>query len=360
MKTAILRKRQAYSAAIMLFLLLLLCAGRSGAEAQESLPPWKFAVISDTQGDNAERAAKSGINDPVMGAIAADIAQESPDFVLVTGDLVNGWFKTGVTGYAFQYANWKKAMEPVYRAGIKVFPVRGNHDSGPERIVLPPLPAHLEPLPDALVLLKDAFRKAFSESYIPTNGPPGEEGFTYSFTHKNAFIVGLDQFAARQHKVDQMWLDRQLAENKEVHIFVYGHEPAFQVRHRDNLAFYPQARDTFWDAIGKAGGRVYFCGHDHLYNRALIYDSAGNPIRQIINGTGGGHLVTWSGIYAESSRIKSEYSNSDHHGYLLVALEGSRVTVAWKALSLNAGKVSWRILDYFSYALPSSAARRLK
>lgn len=352
MKTVILRNRQAYSVVVILFLVLFLCTGQSGARAQESSAPWKFAVISDTQGNNADKSAKSGINDLIIGAIAADIAQQRPDFVLVAGDLVNGWFKTGGTGYAVQYANWKMAMEPVYRAGIKVFPVRGNHDSGPERTVLRPLPAHLEPPPGALALLKEAFRKAFSESYIPTNGPPGEEKLTYSFTHKNALIVGLDQFGEREHKINQAWLEHELAANTKPHVFVFGHEPAFAVRHRDCLAFYPEDRDTFWNAIGKAGGRVYFCGHDHLYNRALISDSAGHPIRQIIGGTGGGRLVPWSGIYAEGKRVKGEYSNSDHHGYLLVAVEGSTATVAWKALARKEGMSSWKILDSFAYTLP--------
>ena len=355
METAISRKWHAYSPVVVL-VFLFLCTGLSWADAQENTSLWKFAVISDTQGNNAEQAGKSGIDDLVLGMIAADIAKERPDFVLVAGDLVNGWFKNGGTGYAVQYSNWKKAMEPVYRAGIKVFPVRGNHDSGPERTVLPPLPAHLEPPPGALTLLKDAFGKAFSASYIPANGPPGEEKLTYSFSHKNAFVLGLDQFGGREHKINQAWLERELASNTKPHVFVFGHEPAFAVRHRDCLAFYPQDRDAFWDAIGKAGGRIYFCGHDHLYNRALIPDSAGNPIRQIIGGTGGGRLVPWPGIYAEDTRVKGEYGNSDHHGYLLIALEGPTVTVAWKALDLKEGIGSWRILDSFSYAISVPAA----
>jgi len=341
---------------LLSILLLIGCAHNSGIHEAETA--WKFAVVSDTQGNNQDNAGKSCINDPVVQAIAGDIAKERPDFVLVTGDLVNGWFKNGGTDYAVQYAHWKAAMAPVYGAGIKVFPVRGNHDSGPERMVLPPLPAHLEPPPGSLAHLKDAFRKAFSESYLATNGPPGEEALTYSFTHKNAFIVGLDQFGEQQHKVNRAWFDRQLASNKKPHVFVFGHEPAFQVRHRDCLAFYPEDRDAFWDAIGKAGGRVYFCGHDHLYNRAVIPDKAGNAIRQIVAGTGGGSLVPWSGIYPEDVRVKGEYANSDHHGYVLITVEGLAVTVAWKVLLLEKGMGVWRTLDSFSYTIPGRAAIR--
>ncbi len=142
----------------------------------------------------------------------------------------------------------------------------------------------------------------------------------------------MDQYTNGQHKVNQDWLDRQLYENKNLHVFIFGHEPAFEASHRDNLAFYPKERDFFWDSIGKAGARVYFCGHDHFYNRALIPDNKGNKIWQIIEGTGGGSLKKWSGTYREEKRVKGEYYDGDHHGYILVIVEGAKVTVNWKAL----------------------------
>jgi len=341
---------------ISLIILVLVC-GSLYADSNDypgGTVPWKFAVVSDTQGNNRERDNKSCINDAVVRAIAEDIVQEKPDFVLVAGDLVNGWFRNGRTDYAAQYANWKKVMRPVYDAGIRVYPIRGNHDSGPERIVLPPLPAHLEPPAGDLDRLRGAFLKSFSEPYTPLNGPPGEEGFTYSFTHKNAFIVGLDQNTCGQHKIDQVWLDRQLAGNKNPHVFIYGHEPAFEANHKDNLAFYPKDRDAFWDAIGRAGGRIYFCGHDHFYDRALIPDNRGNGIWQIIAATGGGALRTWPGAYKEDKRVKGEYRNSDHHGYILVTVEGPKVTVAWRAIVKENSAIIWRILDSFTYTLPDT------
>jgi hypothetical protein len=338
---------------IWLLLTLLLLGGFThGLHAQESSRPWKFVLLSDTQGDNKDEVGKSCINDLVLGTTVEDIVKESPDFVLVAGDLVNGWFRNGGTDYPTQFGNWKSAMKSIYRAGIPVFPVRGNHESGPDRVVLSPLPAHLEPPPETPTLLKQAFRNAFSESYIPKNGPEGEEGLTYSFTRRNAFIVGVDQYGSHPHKVNQDWLDRELAGNGRPHVFIYGHEPAFEVRHRDCLAFYPKDRDVFWDSIGKAGGRVYFCGHDHLYNRAVIEDKAGNPIRQVIAGTAGGSLVPWSSKYREHERVKGEYSDVDHHGYILVTVEEVKVTIAWKALLKDEGANPWRILDSFSYALP--------
>lgn len=354
------RKHSPYLLVALLVLSVFLSGCLLSSVSKEDSIPWRFAVVSDTQGDNREVPGKSCINDLIVTAIAEDIAREKPDLLLVAGDLVNGWFRNGGTDYQMQYANWKAAMMPVYRAGIQIYPIRGNHDSGPERTVLPPLPTRLEPPPGSLALLKEAFQISFFEPYIPKNGPSEEQGLTYSFTHKNAFIVGLDQFGSHEHRINQAWLDRQLVENKKPHVFVFGHEAAFQVRHNDCLAFYPQDRDVFWDSIGKAGARLYFCGHDHLYNRSLIMDKAGNPIRQIISGTGGGRLRSWSGTYPEGDRVKGEYNNSDHHGYLLITIDGPRVTVVWKAFDVTEGVLNWKVLDSFSHTGSSHAIDRWK
>jgi hypothetical protein len=338
---------------LLLIVLLGGCAHRSGTLLKSS-QPWKFAFVSDTQGDNQARERKTCVNDRVLRLIAEDLVKENPEFVLVGGDLVNGWFQNGGTTYASQFANWKAAIDPVYRAGIRVFAVRGNHEDGPERLALPPLPARLEPSPDTPILLKRAFTTAFVESYVPQNGPQGEESLTYAFTHRNALIVGIDQYGVHQHRVNQEWLDQALAHKRVPHVFVYGHEPAFETRHKDNLAFFSGDRDAFWDSIGKAGGRVYLCGHDHFYNRSVARDAAGNPIRQIIAGVGGGRPVSWSGIYPEGVRVREEYADSDHYGYILVAVEGLKATVIWKGFSREGMPVVWRVLDSFSYVLPET------
>jgi hypothetical protein len=336
---------------LALYLVNASCTGVS-TPPRNSAQVWKFAVLTDTQGANRAPEGHSCINDDVVQAIAKDLVREHPDFVLVSGDLVNGWFKNGGTPYPVQYQNWKKTMEPVYQSGIRVYPIRGNHDSGPERIALPPLPAHLEPPPGALAQLKNAFQETFNETYIPQNGPMGEKGLTYSFSHKNAFFVGLDQYNGGQHKINQEWLDCQLAGNTLSHIFIYGHEPAFEIKHKDNLSCFPVLRDNFWNSIGRAGTGIYFCGHEHFYDRALIRDSAGHPLRQIISGSGGGRLRNWSGKYKEANRVTAEYHNEDFYGYILVTVEGPNVTVRWKALTHPEDMNSWQVLDTFSYSVP--------
>ncbi|MCX6560833.1 MAG: metallophosphoesterase, partial [Candidatus Aminicenantes bacterium] len=131
------------SAAALVLAALLLATACSVAAVpaasgrpQAAADPWRFAVISDTQGDNKDTPGKSGLNDEVVKALAEAIVREKIDFLLVSGDLTSGWFKNGGTPYETQYANWRKAMQPVFRAGIPVFPIRGNHDDGPERLAL--------------------------------------------------------------------------------------------------------------------------------------------------------------------------------------------------------------------------------
>lgn len=359
MRRAVARLRRSSGTALILAALFFAaaCSGVPGPDAsgapKADAGAWRFAVISDTQGDNKDVAGKSGLNDAVIKPLAEAIAAEKIDFLLVSGDLASGWFKNGGTGYETQYANWREAMRPVYEAGIRVYPVRGNHDDGPERIVLPPLKPELEPPPGSQARMKQAFLAAFPEAYIPGDGPAGEVRLTYSFVHKNAFVVGLDQYANGQHKVNQDWLDRKLRGASGRHVFVYGHEPAFETNHKDNLACFPEARDRFWDSLGAVGARAYFCGHDHFFNRALVRDRAGREIRQIIAGTGGGPLKAWAGAYADK-RVVGEFHDEKHHGYLLVTVDGLRATIEWKAMIEDGGTAAWKTLDAFRYSLRPS------
>lgn len=178
------------------------------------------------------------------------------------------------------------------------------------------------------------------------NGPVGKEGLTYSFFHKNAYVIGLDQYTAGQHHIPQAWFEQQLGRAGKHHVFVFGHEPAFETGHKDNLSFYAADRDRFWNALGKAGGQLYFCGHDHFYDRSRVADGEGHPIRQIIAGTGGGNLRTWTGAYGDT-RVAGERHVDGRHGYVLVTVEGANVTVLWKALSLESGGARWDVQDTF-------------
>ncbi len=301
-------------------------------------PAWKFAVLCDTRGDNnLDRLEPSWVNESVVGLIAGEIVRDGAEMVIVPGDLVSGGRRTQ-TPYAAQFAAWRKAMAPVYDSGIKVYPVRGNHEDDPFLVF-------------GKNSLKTAYLEAFSDPWIPSDGPAGEEKLTYGFVHRNAFFVGLDQFITPL-RVNQAWLDEQLKNNKEPHVFVYGHAPAFSIRHSDSLASHPKERDDFWNSLGNAGVRIYFAGHDHFYNRARAEDRAGNTIHQVVVGSGGAPLSKWkSRSYAEGDRIVNDYHNETHYGYGLVTVDGPRVVMEWKALFNEDGKNVWKTMDSFHYTV---------
>jgi 3',5'-cyclic AMP phosphodiesterase CpdA len=276
--------------------------------------PWKFIVTGDSRdGDN-------GVNTTILGELAAEIVKRQVDFVLLSGDLVNGYVDQ--TALESQLNTWRNTMQPVYDACIGVYVVRGNHDVGD---------------PAGVTAWNKVFKGEFS---LPDNGPAGEKNLTYSVTHKNALIISLDQYI-RLRRVNQAWLAAQFAANTKPHIFVLGHEPAFKALHEDCLDDYPAERDVFWGSIEKAGGRTYFCGHDHFYNHARV-DNDGDPsndIHQYIVGTAGAPLYDWLGNYDgdNSNYTVENIYHAKEYGYCLVEIDGLDVTLSWME-RVGAGK----------------------
>jgi hypothetical protein len=302
-----------------------------------NMAPWKFIVVSDSQGSNTD--SNNGVNRVILGELAVEIINQDVDFVLFPGDLVSGYPAQTLPQRESSLNTWLATMLPVYDANIGVYPVPGNHDI-------------YEPVGTT------AWNNVFCGSYaLPDNGPAGEVNLTYSVTHKNAFIMGLYQYTT-VHQVNQPWVDAQLAANSKPHIFVFGHEPAFRAYHDDCLGVYPAERDAFWASIRDAGGRTYFCGHDHFYNHARVNDGDGDPnndIHQYISGTAGAPLYDWSGWYLGDN---SFYTVENVHyvkqyGYVLCEIDGFDVTLTWME-RISAG--IYTAMDVFSYTVPEDDA----
>ena len=340
--------------------------GLGFASALTADEAWNFAVICDTRdGNEAYVLNKKGVNVKVLASMAQAIVANRCELVLVPGDMVNGAALSdeSTETYAASFALWRATLAPVYDAGIRVYPVRGNHENGKFKVMkaaggdAPPgspasarrkIPA-TKPVPNLL----QAYQNAFKDPYLPTNGPAGEVGLTYSFTWRNALFVGLDEYVTPQ-RVNQPWLDAQLSNPAQPHVFVYGHEPAFQVNHADCLAWFPSERDVFWNSLGRAGVRIYFSGHDHLYNRAMIKDAEGHEIQQVVTGSGGAPIREWKGSYSEGDRVKGLYHDHVHVGFVVVTVSNLSVTMNWKATGAE-HPAEWKTLDTFSYTVPPRA-----
>ncbi len=262
-----------------------------------------------------------------MSTISAEIAgavlNDDIKLIIVAGDLVESGPATPTNTLHSRLTTWRDAFAPVYASGIGVYVVRGNHE---------------DDAPDNLAIWNSVFSGAYA---MPGNGPVGESNLTCSFTHSNAFFIGLDDYT-NIHRVNQPWLNQQLASNTRPHVFVFGHEPAFKAFHTDGLDDYPEERNAFWSSLTAAGARVYLCGHDHFFNVARIDDGDGNAtndLYQFIVGTGG--TTNWPPQRYNYNGTNAPYtlvnlaSVTNTYGYLLVEISGPGsndlgVKLTWK------------------------------
>jgi predicted phosphodiesterase len=284
---------------------------------------WKFMVTCDSRG------YATGVNEYIMTEMVNQAIEQEVDLVLFPGDLVGGILPYSQGPFLDQLINWRNVVQPAVDAGIKIYSVRGNHDHDPD---------------DSVAIWKEVIVDAYD---LPDNGPDDEKYLTYSVKHKNALLVCFDQYV-HSHRNNQSWFDEQLAANKNVHIFAVGHEPAFKAMHSSCMDDYFEERDAFWQSLEDAGARVYFCGHDHFYDHAVV-DGDGDPnndIHQYIVGTAGAPLYSWTINYDgdNSGYTVENIYHAKAYGYVLVEVQGLKVTLTWMqrtGTNVYAAKNSW-------------------
>ena len=260
--------------------------------------PWRFIAVGDTRGSSST----TPINSEILPEIANQIVNQGAKFVIVPGDLV-------YSGSSANFQSWRNLMGPVYQAGIKVYPVLGNHDANDV----------------------SGFISTFGTD-IPDNGPTGEIDRTYAIEHDNVLVLALDNYR-NLGRVNQAWVDETLNANTRPHVFAFGHMPAFKANHADCLDDYPTQRDAFWNSLKNAGATVYFCGHDHFYDHMRVDDGDGNPdndVHQMIVGGGGAPLYTtyaYNGANAPWTPVNLFHENQ--YGYTLVVVDGNTITMTF-------------------------------
>ncbi|MHB8067161.1 MAG: metallophosphoesterase family protein [Desulfobaccales bacterium] len=319
--------------------------------------PWSFAVV----GDQRDADGTTGINTQVIQSMANDIAQNrGVSLVLCGGDQIHGIFGGATATLPQMYQNWRAAMGHILLSIS--YPVRGNHETYGEKST-PYYPYYWD----------TCIAKVLTQ--IPQNGPDDEKGMTYSFANQNAFFAGVDQFVRdNDNRINQPWLDQQLAANILPHVFVYGHEPAVAVTYDlSSLAYYPLHRDAFWESLGSGGCRVYLTGHSHVYNRATVTITDVNgettpPITQLIAGGGGGPLGGWDGNYhpyqkqagqpkpgpPEAVTTTLDNHLEDQFGYAVVTVDGNQVSITYYAgVNSKVAPTSWEPYETFNYTVTS-------
>ena len=299
---------------------------------------WKFVVMADSQGNRPDNT--NGVSTTTLGSVVNDVVKNvKPELILFAGDLVTG----AATEAALekQLLTFRDTMAPAYDAKIPVYAIRGSHDVG-ENIYRPWSNA--------------VWNKVFSGPYaMPSNGPEGEKGVTYSFTHKDALFIGIDSYktpGGRTLTINQPWLKAQLAANAKPHVFAFSHTQIVKVEHSESLDTTPPMRNAFVKSLIDAGARAYFCGHMHLSNHTRLNDTKADPrdadpsddFHQFIVPPCSQKFYSWKRQVYDGNAIPGRTPHKVHHvesrepGYVIVEVEGLKVTVTAKLRRAQTGE----------------------
>jgi Icc-related predicted phosphoesterase len=223
---------------------------------------WHFTATSDVH--NAQTAFQH-----VLAQINTQVSGPG-DFHITTGDVVNG--DAGIDA-----AEDLVSLQSAFGPSIIWYTVLGNHD------ILTPsevdwFHTHLATIPG-----------------LVHPGPTGTSLTAYSFEHRNAHFVVLNEYFDGTNEtgtdgdiedVQYEWLAADLASNKKPIVVVFGHEPAYPVgRHvGDSLDKYTAHRDRFWSLLESNNVAAYLCGHTHV--RAVTQITDGKTW-EVTNGAAG-------------------------------------------------------------------------
>jgi hypothetical protein len=276
---------------------------------------------------------ENGVNKLITGEMCQAVLDEKAKFLMWTGDLVIGYEKDPEK-FKSELMTWRSIMEPLYARHIPVLACRGNHDAGSTESWA-------------------MWNKVFAGKYaMPQNGPATEKGMTFFYKRGPVLAIGLDQYTEKGEAVNQEWLDEILSKNKKPFTFAMGHEPAFMDgTHKDTMDASPEKRDAMWESLIKSGERVFFCGHDHLYDHMVVTRDGSDPgpeMHQIVAGTAGAPFYK-QGDYTGNNthwKLRRVKHIDNTYGYILVEIDGNTATITFKG-RVAPGK--YEPMDSFSY-----------
>jgi UDP-2,3-diacylglucosamine pyrophosphatase LpxH len=164
-----------------------------------------------------------------------------------------------------------KVITEVLGADYTWYPVVGNHE---------------KETPEDMQWLRNYAKENLRDIVSP--GPEGSEETTYSFDHKNAHFVVINEYYDGQTDTgtdgdvcDALyeWVSKDLQANRKPFIFIFGHEPFVSIpdvesgqhRHRgDNLDAHWENSHRFHKLLRKHNVSAYICGHTHSFSHAKI------------------------------------------------------------------------------------------
>jgi acid phosphatase type 7 len=211
------------------------------ATAKKKTSAFKFLVFSDSQSSIAPPEPYGIWRKTVQNAFAAN---SDARFMVVNGDIVD-YGQSGAHWNA-----WFAAAKGVIDR-IPLMPVTGNHE---------------------YYGAKDTTRPLYwlMQWIVPQNGPEGLKSQAYSYDYGPVHFVVLDSQSQEQMtrgniiKLQEPWLEADLAASKAKWKVVYFHKPAYES--------YPKrtnqdVKAAFCPIFEKYGVDLVFTGHDHAIAR---------------------------------------------------------------------------------------------
>jgi hypothetical protein len=381
---------------------------------------WKFGIMGDTQwvdaddGKNPNTCAADIINQVNRQFINGGVK-----FVVHVGDLADNGNSGGVYnvptvgGGSYPMANGQigedtRALfgQVLYNAGIGLFPLRGNHDAAQATArefvsIYPQTQAggthNASPTNVLTVNNPDAAGQpspgktgsGFSVGTNFTSPTANLKGLTYAFDFNNARFILLDQFVPLDGNdpdgapfnvnttmaKQQSWIDATLAGKPAGgHAFVFAHKGLCLQQHVDTLfgadpsAANSPGMDAFITSLQNNGVRLFFCGHDHMYDRSLVATSDGSmaKVTQIISSCNSNKFYT-----PRSPSVDALVSGGKRQtvinqelltiGYYIVTVDDDNVTVEFFSAAAGStpdGKPPMAGTEYQMAATPVLAFTR--
>lgn len=170
-----------------------------------------------------------------------------PEFICFPGDEIQG-LTADESALREQWRYWlEQEMAWLNRQMIPLYHTTGNHttyDSASETV-----------FQDML-------------SYLPRNGPAGQEGLSYFVRRDDLLLVFVNTLwsgLGGEGRVETRWLDQTLKDHADArHKLVIGHHPAFPVNgfsgpYQRELA--PDNAREFWQVLVRHDVTAYLCSH---------------------------------------------------------------------------------------------------
>jgi 3',5'-cyclic AMP phosphodiesterase CpdA len=247
-----------------LFLSVILLSGTVSAQNKRSARPFFFIQITDPQFGFLDENKSFKRETELYQKAVDEVNRLNPDFVVITGDLVNNGTDS------LQWAEFKSITSNI-KPSVPVYYSPGNHDIG-----------------------QTPTKQSISH-YIASFGDD-----KFSFKHKKNWFIGFNSCvikadAPEMEEEQFVWLKKELKNAKKAkHVILFCHHPLF-IKDPDEPETYSnisiEKRKKYLELFEGKNVNALFAGHYHdnaygKYNRLSMITSGavGKPLGKAFSG----------------------------------------------------------------------------